>query len=71
MNYTLRPLKKGGYSNQPHIVRFRASTDLYEALQRLARIEGLCVAAVVRRLVVSGLEKTDDRQSKPQARGRQ
>ena len=55
MNDALRPLKKGGYSNQPRIVRFRASTDLYEALQRLSKIEGLCVAAVVRRLVALGI----------------
>jgi hypothetical protein len=69
MNNALRPLRKGGYSNQPQIVRFRASTGLYEALQRLAKVDGLCVAAVVRRLVVAGLEKTNDNQTEPQAHG--
>ncbi|MGO9122866.1 MAG: hypothetical protein ACLQPD_35255 [Desulfomonilaceae bacterium] len=67
MNYALRPLKKGGYSHQPQIVRFRASIALHEALRRLAEKEGLCVAAVVRGLVLAGLQKIDNCQTKPEA----
>ena len=56
-----RILRKGGYSgDQRWIVRFRSSTSLHETLQRLAEKEGLCLAALVRRLVVSGLEKTSN-----------
>jgi hypothetical protein len=54
-----RILRKGGYSgDQQWIVRFRSSTSLHETLKRLAEQEGLCLAALVRRLVVAGLEKT-------------
>jgi len=53
-------LKKGGYSgDQNIIVRFRASAGLYEKLQNLAHQEGLCLAALVRGLVLVGLEKTE------------
>jgi hypothetical protein len=53
-------LKKGGYSgDQTRIVRFRASAGLYEKLQEMAHQQGLCLAAVVRGLVLTGLEKSN------------
>jgi hypothetical protein len=55
------PLKKGGYiGNQTRIVRFRASDGLHEQLQDLAHKQGICVAAVVRKLVLAGLEKLNN-----------
>ncbi len=51
---------KGGYlGHQRQIVRFRVSDGLYDKLQELARQRGLCTAAVARKLVVAGLEKSD------------
>lgn len=61
MEKLLKTLKKGGYlGNQRQIVRFRASAGLYEKLQDLAHEQGLCLAAVVRKLVLEGLEKTNN-----------
>lgn len=61
MENTQKKLRKGGYTgDQRWIVRFRASTSLHQTLQRLAHKERLCLAALVRRLVVAGLEKTSD-----------
>ncbi len=58
--------RKGGYTgHQIWSVRFRASSGLYKALQRLAESQNLCVAAVVRGLVLAGLEKNGDHQKKP------
>jgi hypothetical protein len=55
-----KTFKKGGYiGNQTRIVRFRASDGLHEQLQDLAHKQGLCVAAVVRKLVVAGLEENN------------
>jgi len=66
MKNSPRIRRKGGYSgDQRWLVRFRATTGLYEALQRHAEKENLCVAAVVRSLVLAGLEKTGDHQKKP------
>jgi hypothetical protein len=54
-----KTLKKGGYSgDQDQIVRFRASAEFHEKLQDLAHEQGLCLAALVRRLVLTGLDKT-------------
>jgi|GEM_PF-2595878 hypothetical protein len=61
MENTQKTLRKGGYTgDQRWIVRFRASSILHETLKRLAEKERLCLAAFVRRLVIAGLEKTDD-----------
>ncbi len=55
-----RTLKKGGYAgDQRQIVRFRASAELHKRIQELARRQELCIAALVRRLVVIGLEKSN------------
>lgn len=54
-------LKKGGYTgDQTRIVRFRASAGLYEKLQDLAHQQGVCLAALVRGLVLIGLEKSTE-----------
>lgn len=58
MRNSPRTLQKGGYTgNQNIIVRFRASAGLYEKLQEMARQQGLCLAALVRKLVITGHEK--------------
>jgi hypothetical protein len=50
--------KKGNYTGSQHwIIRFRASSDLRERIQRVAKEEELCVAALVRKLVVDALLK--------------
>jgi hypothetical protein len=56
-----KTLRKGGYTgDQSQIIRFRASAGLYEKLQGLAHEQELCLAAVVRKLVLEGLEKTNN-----------
>ncbi len=48
---------KGGYSGDQHYpVRFRASKDLYRTLVGIAENERLCLATLVRRLVILGFE---------------
>ena len=52
-----KTLKKGGYSgDQTETIRFRVSAGLHDKIRELARQRGLCTAAVVRKLVISGLE---------------
>ncbi|MGO9119540.1 MAG: hypothetical protein ACLQPD_18265 [Desulfomonilaceae bacterium] len=56
-----RTLKKGGYAgDQRQIVRFRVSDGMYEKLQDMAHEKGLCLAALVRKLVITGLEKANN-----------
>jgi hypothetical protein len=58
MENTPKIPKKANYSgNQTIIVRFRASRGLYEKLQHVAQEEELCLAALVRRLVLDSLKK--------------
>jgi len=53
--------RKGGYSgDQTEIIRCRVSAGLYEKLQSLARQQGLCLAAVMRKLVIASLEKPNN-----------
>jgi hypothetical protein len=50
--------KKGGYSgDQRVIIRFRASDALHERLKHVAQEEEMCLAALVRKLVIDSLEK--------------
>ncbi len=49
--------KKGHYTGQKEIIRFRASSDLHERLKNLAQDEELCIAALVRKLVLDRLEQ--------------
>jgi len=52
-------VKKGGYSgNQRLVIRFRASDALHQQLQKLARQQGVCLATLVRRLVLVGLHES-------------
>jgi hypothetical protein len=49
--------KKGRYTGQNEIIRFRASIDLYERLKYVASEEELCLAGLVRKLVIDSLER--------------
>ena len=49
--------KKGHYTGQNEIIRFRASNHLHERLKHLASEEELCLAGLVRKLVLDALEK--------------
>jgi hypothetical protein len=49
--------RKGHYTGQKEIIRFRASSDLHERLKNLAQDEELCIAALVRKLVLDRLEQ--------------
>jgi hypothetical protein len=49
--------KKGRYTGQQQVIRFRASTDLHQPLKLLAHDEELCLAALVRKLVTDRLQQ--------------
>ena len=55
-----KSLKKGSYSAQPFIVRFRASNILYERLRKLSLEEEMCLAGFIRKLVETALQRFPD-----------
>ena len=61
MESSQKTVKKGGYLRDQHlIVRFRASAALYERLKHVAQEEEMCLAALVRKLVLDSLQKFPD-----------
>ncbi|MGO9119740.1 MAG: hypothetical protein ACLQPD_19270 [Desulfomonilaceae bacterium] len=61
METSKKSLKKGGNSGtQRAIIRFRASDALHERLKYLAAQEEMCLAGLVRRLVLDSLKKFPD-----------
>ncbi len=49
--------KKGHYTDQKQIVRFRATAELHERLTHLAENEELSLATLVRKLVTDRLKQ--------------
>ncbi len=54
---SIQTRKKGPYIGQKEVLRFRASSDLHQRLKSVALDEELCLAALIRKLVVDALEK--------------